>query len=466
MRKERLLTSVIAAVLALQALAADTASDRMALSDSIQRLVTGAEVSSHEVLLSRFGARGDSATDCHPAFVRAMKYARRRGGARIVLTPGVWLCKGAIHLADNVTLDIREGATLRFVAQPSAFLPMVETSWEGTFLWNYSPFIYGRGLHDVAILGKGTIDGDAGQTFATWKEQQQTDQAQSRLYNHQGIPVAQRRFGQGHFLRPQLVQFYECSRVTIADVFIRRAPFWCFHLLRSENILMQGIRYDAKLVNNDGIDIESSRNVLIEDIYFDNGDDNIAIKSGRDNDGWTMSGPSENILIRRCHFKGLHAVVIGSEMSGGVRNMVVSDCDNSGYCKRGIFVKTNPDRGGFVKRIYINNVRFGEVLDLFYVTSMYAGQGLGSHHFADISDIHVDGLTARKVSGTALVLQGTEASPLRGISFRRVVAGEVRHGLSFENTAPVTIEDCHLGERVGVPTQVSAADKIFEQNNK
>ena len=462
----RFLTILLAALLTIPALATDEASERTALRDSILSLVSGATVSQHEVPLSRFGARGDSLTDCHRAFQRAMRYACKHGGARIVLTPGVWLCRGPIHLVDNVTIDIREGATLKFVADPVAYLPMVETSWEGTFLWNYSPFIYGRGLCNVAIIGRGTIDGDAAQTFATWKELQQADQQQSRDQNHQGLPVAERRFGQGHYLRPQLVQLYDCRAVTIADVMIRRAPFWCLHLLRSENIRLEGIRYDAKLVNNDGIDIESSRNVLIEDIHFDNGDDNIAIKSGRDNDGWNLSGPSANILIRRCHFKGLHAVVIGSEMSGGVENVVVEQCDYAGYCKRGIFVKTNPDRGGFVRRIYINKVKFGEVLDLFYVTSMYAGQGLSNNHYSAVEDIHVDQLSARQVNGTALVLQGTEARPLRAISFRRVTADAVAHGLSFENTEPVLLQDCHLGERVGVPSQVSAADKIFEQNNK
>ena len=132
---------------------------------------------------------------------------------------------------------------------------------------------------------------------------------------------------------------------------------------------------NAKLVNNDGIDPESSRNILIEDVHFNNGDDNIAIKSGRDNDGRNTAIPSENIVIRRCHFKGLHAVVIGSEMSGGVRNVFVEDCDYAGYCKRGIYIKTNPDRGGFIRNIFVKNCQFGEVEDLFYATSMYAGEG-------------------------------------------------------------------------------------------
>ena len=137
-------------------------------------------------------------------------------------------------------------------------------------------------------------------------------------------------------------------------VSITNSPFWCVHLLKSENIICRNLRYDAKLMNNDGIDPECSRNVLIEGVEFNNGDDNVAIKSGRDNDGWNAKMPSENIIIRNCHFKGLHTVVIGSEMSAGVRNVIVEDCDYAGYCKRGIFIKTNPDRGGFAENVYVN----------------------------------------------------------------------------------------------------------------
>ena len=330
MRKLLLLTALLAGI--VTATAADYDAQRTALRDSILAKVSGATLNENNVLITKFGAKGDSMTDCRAAFAKAMKYAEKRGGARIVVPKGVWLCKGPIHLVSNVTLDIQEDATLKFVAEPSAYLPMVETSWEGTYLWNYSPFIYGRGLRNVAIVGKGIIDGDSGESFAKWKPIQEEGQMLSRKMNHDGTPVAERRFGEGYNLRPHFIQLYDCKDITISDVFICRAPFWCVHLLKSENIVMRGIRYDAKLVNNDGIDIESSRNILIDDVYFNNGDDNIAIKSGRDNDGLTLSPPSENIVVRNCHFKGLHAVVIGSEMSGGVQNVVVENCDNSGYC--------------------------------------------------------------------------------------------------------------------------------------
>ena len=145
-----------------------------------------------------------------------------------------------------------------------------------------------------------------------------------------------RQYGEGHYLRPHLIQLHGCRDVTLSGFFITNSPFWCVHLLCCENVICRGLRYDAKLVNNDGIDPEMTRNLLIEDIDFNNGDDNVAIKAGRDNDGWRTARPSENIIIRNCRFKGLHGVVIGSEMSAGVRNVFVEDCDHAGYVKRGL----------------------------------------------------------------------------------------------------------------------------------
>ena len=431
------------------------------LRDKILAEVTGATIPDRVVGIEKFGARGDGRKDCKPAFDKAMKYAQRKGGARVVVPKGVWRLCGPIHLVSNVCLDLQEGAVLSFDATPHYYLPMVETSWEGTFLWNYSPFIYGHNLHDVAIIGKGVIDGNSADTFSAWHSQQKAGRQLSRDMNHRGAPLAERRFGEGHYLRPQLIQLYGCQRVTLEDFFMQEAPFWCVHLLCSENVVCRGLRYDAKLTNNDGIDVESSCNVLIEDIHFNNGDDNVAIKSGRDNDGWTLASPSANILMRRCHLKGLHGLVIGSEMSAGVENVLMEDCDFAGYCKRGVYVKTNPDRGGFVRNLYINNVRLGEVLDLFYVTSQYAGEGLDNHHFTAVENIQVNGLTADKVNGTALVLQGTPQKPIKNVSFRNVSVGEVQNGLSIEHTEAVTMDNCFLGPRVGVPSQASAKDGLF-----
>ena len=168
--------------------------------------------------------------------------------------------------------------------------------------------------------------------------------------NHNNTPIDQRIFGEGHYLRPQLIQLYDCKNILIEGVKIEDSPFWCLHLLRCENITVRNIKYEAYNKNNDGIDPEYSKNILIEDITFNNSDDNIAIKSGRDDEGRASEFHSENIVVRNCHFKGLHAIVIGSEMSAGVENVFVENCDFSGKLKRGIYLKSNPDRGGYIKK--------------------------------------------------------------------------------------------------------------------
>lgn len=456
MKKTLLLLSLIIWCLGCGATGYDTAKR-----DEILKNVSGAKIPATAKSILKFGAKGDGKKDCLPAFKKAMAQSKKNGGLRILVPAGVYYIKGPIHFESNTCIDLQEGATLKFAPEPEYYLPMVRTSWEGTFLQNHSPFIYGYNLHDVAITGKGTIDGNAQTTFATWRKDQRAARDLSRKMNHENTPVEKRNFGGDYKLRPHLIQFFGCSNVTVADVFITNSPFWCVHLLKSQNIICRGIRYDAKLVNNDGIDPECSRNILIEDIDFNNGDDNVAIKSGRDNDGWNIGSPSENIVIRRCRFKGLHAVVLGSEMSAGVRNVFVEDCTYAGYCKRGIFVKTNPNRGGFVENLFVRNCKFDEVEDLFYITSMYAGEGLDDNHFTTIRNIYVENLQCNKARKAGIVLQGTKAKPISGVTFRGVEIGEVKNALSIDNTEGVTFSDCHLGGKAGVPTQVTAQDKIF-----
>lgn len=433
-----------------------------ALRDSILNGITGAQIPEGRYDLSRYGAKGDGVSDCRKAFEKAMDAAVRKGGGTISVPAGTYYIKGPLVMRNNICIDLAEGAVLKFAPDPE-FYPVVSTSWEGTYLYNYSPMIYGKGLENVAITGRGIIDGNAMTTFATWKPMQKEGLMRSRDYNHREVPVEERRFGDGDWLRPHLLQLYDCRRVTLEGVKIINSPFWCVHLLQCDNVVCRSLRYDAKLVNNDGIDPESSSNVLIEDVWFDNGDDNIAIKSGRDNDGRRLGRPSENIIIRGCHFKGLHAVVIGSEMSGGVRNVFIEDCDHAGYCKRGIYVKTNPDRGGYVKGLYVRNCRLGDVEDLFYVTSKYAGEGLDNHYFSEISNIVVDGLSCQSASKAALVLQGTEARPVSDVLFDNIEVGSAEIGVSFTDTRNVGMGRCNIGGSVDIPTQITDKDKIFSR---
>lgn len=465
---KRILFILAAALISLQALAQSSYSsygDAVidALHDHILAGITGAaEPDAYTIDITKLGAKGDGLKDCLPAFRSAFSRIEKRGGGRIVVPAGTYLLRGPLHLVSNLRLELQEGATLLFDPTPELYLPMVQTSWEGTFVQNYSPFIYARGLHDITITGRGTIDGNAAATFSTWRPIQDPDKQVSRRMNHEEVPVAQRNFGDGHFLRPQLIQFFDCERITVEGVFMTNSPFWCLHLLRCDNVIVRGVRYDAKLVNNDGIDPEYTRNLLIEDVDFDNGDDNVAIKAGRDNDGWASDRCSENIIIRNCRFKGLHAVVIGSEMSAGVRNVFVEDCTTRGYTKRGLYVKTNPDRGGFVENIFMRDCYFEEVEDLFYVTSLYAGEGADNIHFSRINNIIIRGLKCPKVTQSAIAIQGTVAKPVTNVVLEGVQVGSAAKPLSMVNTDVVRMKDCIIGDAIlGAPSTASEKDNLF-----
>lgn len=422
------------------------------LRDSILSNITGAKIPQLTVRLTDFGARGDGQGDCSAAFHKAFQRLARSGGGTVVVPQGVWMHRGPLTLQSNTAVRLERGAILRFSTLPDDY-PTVATSWEGTFLYNHSPLIYGYGLHDVAITGEGIVDGNAQSVFNTWTDFQDDDQRLSRDMNHQETDVSRRVFGPGHFLRPQLMQFYKCRGVTVEGVKMVNSPFWCVHLLQSENVVCRALRYDVQGANNDGIDPESSRNVLIEDVRFNNSDDNVAIKSGRDNDGWRLAGPSENIVVRRCHFKGHHSMVIGSEMSGGVHNVVVEDCTYDGRCNTGVYIKTNPDRGGFVENIYVRNCEFGTVEDLFYVSNHYGFQGIGNNHFARISNIVIDSLRCTEARGAAIVVQGSAEEPVRGVSLSHVEAGQAATGISLDYAEGVTLSDCHVGPRAAMPVK-------------
>ena len=423
---------------------------RLAKRDAILRNINPPVLPANTLSILSFGAKADSITDCKPAFDKAMTECTKLKGAKIVVPPGIYFIGGPIHLVSNVCLEIQKGARLKFSSDPTMYLPVVLTSWEGTFVYNYSPFIYGYQLENISIIGEGTIDGNASQTFNTWKLKQDSDQMLSREMNHKNIPIGKRIFGASHYLRPQLIQLFECKNILIEGVNITNSPFWCIHLLKSENITIRGLSYNAKNVNNDGIDPEYSKNILIENINFDNGDDNIAIKAGRDDEGRLTAIPSENIIIRNCRFKGLHGVVIGSEMSAGVKNVFVENCTASSYCKRGIFLKSNPDRGGYISDIYVNNVSFKDVEDAFFITAFYHGEGNG--HNTDIHDVYVDSLFCRKATHAGLVVQGFPTKKVKDIYFSNVTIDTTTIGISFTNAENIVMSNINIGGEVKVPS--------------
>lgn len=426
--------------------------DKKAAISTIENSITLPITPNYTINITHIGAKGDGVKNNKLAFDKAMKACLKQKGGTIIVPKGIYKVDGPIHFVSHVNLHLEAGAKIIFGSNPKDY-PLVLTSWEGTMLYNYSPMIYGENVTDVAISGKGVIDGEGHGLWDTWKPLEEKGKLLSREMNHKQMPIKERIFGEGYYLRPQLIQFVNSKNILIEDVKIEDSPFWCVHILKSKSVTLRGLKYDAHNKNNDGIDIEHSSDVLIENIDFNNADDNIAIKAGRDDDGRNSNMPSENIIIRNNRFKGLHAIVIGSEMSAGVKNVFAENCEASGYLKRGIYLKTNTDRGGYINNIHIENMKFGDVEDAIYMTSNYHGEG-GGLYPSKIADISLSNISFENVSNTAIVIEGYPNFKIENVSLNGFNVKSAKNGITLTNTENVTFDEVFIGEKQGVPSAV------------
>ena len=323
--------------------------------------------------ITQFGAKGDGQTDCTAAIAKAVAACAKKGGGCVVVPAGNFLT-GPVHLLSNVELHLAAtNSVLKFSTDPKKYLPVVATRFEGMECYNYSPLIYAFGQKNIAITGRGTLDGQADETtWLKWKGGKGTGEgtqkaARARLdkMNNDGVPVSQRIFGEGDFLRPPFVEFNQCRNVLIEGVKIRRSPMWELHPLLCTNVTVRGVDINSHGANNDGCDPESCTDVLIEKCIFDTGDDCIAIKSGRNADGRRVGVPSQNIVIRDCTMRDGHGgTTIGSEISGSCSNVFVENCEmSSPELTCALRLKSNAMRGGVLENIFMRNINVGLVKD-------------------------------------------------------------------------------------------------------
>ena len=357
------------------------------------------------ILITRFGAVGDGVTDCTEAFQKAIDTCNRAGGGKVVVPKGVYLT-GAIHLKSNVNLYVAKGATIRFSTDPKSYLPVVFTRNEGVEVMNYSPFIYALEQENIAITGKGTIDGQASQAvWYSWKSN--PDPKQLVEMGNQGVPVEQRVFGEGHHLRPDFIEPVRCKNVLIKGVHITNSPMWVLHPLYCTNVTIAGVTVDTRGPNTDGCDPDSCTDVLIKDCHFSDGDDCIAIKSGRDVDGRRVNIPSRNMVIRNCVFKDGHGgITVGSETSGGVENVFAEDCHfDSTNLDMAMRFKTGMTRGGFIRNVNIRNCTVKSARTGIHMTMKYPGT-LDGHAAPVIQDIDIRNCTFDHLSKQPIVIEG------------------------------------------------------------
>lgn len=401
--------------------------------------------------ITAFGADQADQRKTSAAIARAIDAAHAAGGGIVVVPEGVWPT-AKIHLKSNVNLHVEKGATLLFSENPADYLPAVHTTWEGLECYNYSPLVYAYQCENVALTGEGTLRAKLDVWSIWYKRPKPHMDALVKLYDMSAkgtpLPVEQRDMTVGAAnLRPQFVQFNRCRHVLVEDITIHDSPFWVMHPYLTNDVVIRRVKIAAHGHNNDGVDPEMAQNVLIEDCVFDQGDDAISVKSGRDRDAWRLATPARNIVMRNCRIKNGHQLcAIGSELSGGIENVFVDNChfDNQGSGAAStinniLYVKTNERRGGFVKNIHVSNVTAtsikGGVLAV-ETDVLYQWKNLlptYERRLTPIEGLHVSDITVGEAKFVCLIKAEREA-PVRNVSMRGVTVEKV-HG------TPVTTEN-------------------------
>lgn len=454
------------------------------------------------VRLTDFDAAADGRTPATAAFAAAIEQVASRGGGRVVVPAGEW-CTGPIVLRSRVGLHLEKGALIRF-SENRADYPLVETDFEGGKSWRCQSPISGNGLEDIAITGEGTIDG-SGQVWRPVKKGKQTPEQWAALIASGGVlnpkgdiwyPSAGSLEGNESpgargtqdparlaairdALRPVMISLRDCRRVLLEGVTFQNSPAWNIHPLYCEHLTVRRVTVTNPWYaqNGDGLDLDSCRDVLVEDSAFDVGDDAICLKSGRDEAGRRRQRPTERITVRRCRvLHGHGGFVIGSEMSSGVRDVRVSDCEFSGT-DVGLRFKSTRGRGGVVENILVERVRMAAIqrdaitFDLFYggkaPTEVDASDAAAAEAApvppADITTPAFRNITLRDITcegaGRAALLQGLPEMPIEIIRLENC-SFRADAGILMSDAVGLTLERVRLDVASGVPLQLRRSREV------
>jgi polygalacturonase len=427
---------------------------------SIEKLVEVPVFKDKTYSVVDFGAVAGGVFDSTLAINLAIRTCSSEGGGKVLIPSGKYL-SGPINLENNVNLHLEEGAEILFSTNPLDY-PIVHTSYEGTELMNYSPLIYAYKKSNIAVTGKGVLNGQAsnenwwwwsGSETYGWSKGMPNQKDPLNLFRlmdmaEEGVSVSERVFGEGHYLRPTFVDFFECTNVLLKDIKIINAPFWVIHPMKSSNVTIDGVTVQSHGPNNDGCDPEYSKNVIIKNCTFNTGDDCIAIKSGRNADGRRVAIPSENIIVKNCKMIDGHGgVVIGSEISAGVRNVFVDNCVmDSPNLERAIRIKTNSKRGGLIENVYVRNLEVGQVKEAVLKINMFYGiYGNQEGDFIpQVRNVFLENINVKNGGQYGILAKGYKESPIENVTLKNVVIEKVDNPYSIENLQGLKFVNTHI----------------------
>lgn len=418
--------------------------------------------------VTKYGAKKDSSAKATLAIKKAIDAAAKAGGGTVYFPAGKYLT-GPIHFKSNITIFIDAGAELHFSDNFDDYLPMVESRYEGVDVTSFSPLFYANNVENIAIIGRGLIDGHGRKWWdfvEGYKEGQERSKWQlmfDELNKDILLPDEPKQMKRG-FLRPPFIQFMHCNNILIQGITIRNSPFWTVNPQFSNNITIHAVTLTnpARLApNTDGINPESCSNVRISDCHISVGDDCITIKSGKDAPGRAKARPAENYTITNCTMLSGHGgVVIGSEMSGDVKKITISNCIFDGT-DRGIRLKTARGRGGVVEDIRVDNIIMKNIRDQAIVMDMeYANVPYEpvSERTPKFRNIRLSNITA--YTNEAFYINGLEEMPISEISLTDVVF-EAQRGITIRNANDVELHNVRVNTTIGPSVTVNNASRVI-----
>ncbi|MFV0564723.1 MAG: glycoside hydrolase family 28 protein [Flavobacteriaceae bacterium] len=412
---------------------------------------------------------------CTEAIQYAIDKAESQGGGTVYFPAGEYLT-GALTLKNNIVLHIDAGATLKFSTNFDHYLPFTEVRWEGTVIQTFKPLLHARDAENVTITGRGTIDG---QGEAWWKEIWRIESAKEKLEptkyqkmteeanSHIITADYYKRTRSYLFHRPPLFQAFQCKNIKIEGVTIQNSPFWTINPAFCDNVTVDNVTiFNPYSPNTDGINPTSCKNVHISNCHISVGDDCITIKSGRDADGRKWATPTENVTITNCTMLSGHGgVVIGSEMSGGIKKITISNCVFDGT-DRGIRLKAARGRGGVVEDIRVSNVVMNNIkkeafmLNLFYDKNTV--EGPVTEETPIFRNIHVSNVTGTNVNTAGRIL-GIPEMPIHKVTFSNINI-EAKEGFNVNTATDIEFHDVKISTTIGASFEIEDSKNIILDN--